>query len=105
MEEAGGNMIFHPNSAWSETSQTSWYVSYLIPRRILADSTDVEITVPSEYHLMPGKMAHDLYGDSRLWWVFYITNMDRISDPLYDFVSGLLLTVPIPSRVTKVLVG
>lgn len=52
------------------------------------------IIVGAKYHLRPDVLAYDLYGNSKLWWVFAQFNQDTLLDPILDFKSGLEITVP-----------
>jgi hypothetical protein len=52
------------------------------------------ITLESKYENRPDKLAYDLYGNAKLWWVFAQFNQDTLQDPIIDFVSGLEITVP-----------
>jgi len=54
----------------------------------------VEKEISPKYHQRPDLMAHDLYGNSKLWWVFLEFNQDDLEDPILDFVSGLTILVP-----------
>lgn len=66
-----------------------------IPRNVPASPSDNLVTISATYHLRPDLMAHDLYGDSRLWWVFAQRNPNTLSsDPLGNFVSGLQIYLP-----------
>ena len=64
------------------------------------DVTDISlfstktITLESKYENRPDKLAYDLYGNAKLWWVFAQFNQDTLQDPIIDFVSGLEITVP-----------
>ena len=46
------------------------------------------------YDERPDLLAHQLYGSTRLWWVFAIRNPDLIKDPIRDFKSGLKIILP-----------
>lgn len=63
-------------------------------RSIPSDPTDVYWTITPTYHLRPDLLAHDLYADSRLWWVFAQRNPNAIQDPLFDFVQGTPIYIP-----------
>jgi len=39
-------------------------------------------------------LAYDLYGNSKLWWVFAQFNQDKLKDPVVDFLPGLEIQVP-----------
>jgi|TARA_B100001248_G_scaffold182455_1_gene138915 hypothetical protein len=52
------------------------------------------ITIESKYHQKPDKLAHDLYGNSKLWWIFAQFNQDTLKDPILDFTSGKSIVIP-----------
>ena len=52
------------------------------------------IAVEDRHHRRPDLLAHELYGDAGLWWVFALYNRNEIRDPLWDFVRGLEILVP-----------
>ena len=66
-----------------------------------SDSSDVDntttktITLEAKYEEKPDLLAHDLYGNAKLWWVFALFNEDKLSDPIIDFKTGLKISVPI----------
>ena len=63
-------------------------------RTIESDPTDIYWQITSTYHLRPDLLAHDLYNDSRLWWVFAARNPNSLQDPLFDFVQGKFIYLP-----------
>ena len=66
-----------------------------VPRAIPVSASDDFVTISAAYNLRPDLMAHDLYGDSRLWWVFAQRNPNVLAtDPLNNFVSGLQIYLP-----------
>ena len=48
-------------------------------------------------------LAHDLYGSSKLWWVFMHRNMDTITDPIYSFTAGTEIRIPKKPTLEKYL--
>ena len=57
--------------------------------------SDVYYTITSVYEYRPDLLAYDLYGDSRLWWVFAARNPNRLGfDPYFDFVTGVEFYIP-----------
>ena len=46
------------------------------------------------YNLRPDLLAHDLYKDVGLWWVFAVRNPDVLLDPLMSFRTGTIIYVP-----------
>jgi len=52
------------------------------------------IIVENKYNQRPDLLAHKLYGNSKLWWVFAEFNPDTLVDPIIDFKSGMTIIVP-----------
>ena len=63
-------------------------------RPVPAEKDDILFTVTSSYHHRPDLLAHDLYKDSKLWWVFAQRNPNVIEDPIYDFKAGTTIRIP-----------
>lgn len=42
----------------------------------------------------PDILAHELYGNAKLWWVFAEFNPDSLNDPIVDFTAGKTIIVP-----------
>jgi len=64
----------------------------------LGDRNTMELDtmeITSKYHQRPDVLAHDLYGNAKLWWVFAELNQDKLVDPIVDFKSGITITYPI----------
>jgi len=58
------------------------------------DADTRTFTITSRYNRRPDLLAHELYGSSRLWWVFVHYNRDILKDPVMDFQTGKILEVP-----------
>ncbi len=72
------------------------YLDVLNVSNIDIDNTSTkEITLEEKYNEKPDLLAHDLYGNAKLWWVFGLFNQDELSDPIIDFKTGLKISVPI----------
>lgn len=56
--------------------------------------SDEEYSIDPAYDQRPDLLAHALYNNSRLWWVFALRNPDVIKDPLRDFKSGTIIYLP-----------
>lgn len=52
------------------------------------------LTIEAKYEHRPDKLAYDLYGNSKLWWVFAQFNQDILLDPIMDFKADIVLYVP-----------
>jgi hypothetical protein len=66
-------------------------------------ATDVYFEIIPTYHCRPDLLAHDLYGDSKLWWVFAQRNPNTLKDPLFDFTTGTKIYVPNQDTLKKAL--
>jgi hypothetical protein len=69
------------------------YLDVMANRPIGGDATDVHWAITTTYNLRPDLLASDLYGDSRLWWVFAQRNPNTLKDPLNDFVTGTYIYI------------
>ena len=65
---------------------------------------DVYFIITAVYEYRPDLLAYDLYGDSKLWWVFAERNPNRLGeDPYFNFTQGLGIYVPTLSTLQTVL--
>ena len=90
-------------SPWYTTKLNSVYLDVLSIRPVSAESDDFLYTIESQYMYRPDLLAYDLYGDSRLWWVFIQRNLDVLEDPIFDFVPGTKIYLPKNSSLSTVL--
>lgn len=60
---------------------------------------DERYVINAMYDERPDLLAHDLYGSTRLWWVFTIRNPDLLKDPIRDFKAGLIIYLPSAENV------
>jgi len=61
-------------------------------------TTDDELyEIGHAYEERPDLLAYELYGNSRLWWVFSLRNPEILKDPIADFTAGKQIIVP-PQR-------
>jgi hypothetical protein len=81
-------------SPYSATPITNGYLGVDVWRNITASSSDTLLEIASKYQNRPDLLANDVYGDSRLWWVFAVRNSDIIQDPIYDLVAGMKIYIP-----------
>ena len=88
-------------SPYYTTDQSSFFLLYFNYREIPAHSTDVVYKIEGKYQYRPDLLAYDVYGDSRLWWVFTNANMNSIKDPIWDFKAGLTITYPTKDRLSN----
>jgi alpha-L-fucosidase len=81
-------------SPWYDTKIVNNKLDFLEIRPVAAEDDDFLYKIESQYTHRPDLLAFDLYGTSRLWWVFAQRNMDIIKDPIYDFVPGTRIYIP-----------
>ena len=66
----------------------------------LSEETTSLVLQP-KYNKRPDLLAYDMYGSSRLWWVFAHYNRDTLRDPIMDFISGTKIVAPKTYRATR----
>jgi hypothetical protein len=81
-------------SPYYVTPENTISLDFFVPRPITAQEDDVVYTIDRTYAFRPDLLAYDLYGTSRLWWVFAQRNPDAIEDPVYDFEPGVSIRLP-----------
>jgi len=77
------------------------YLDILEIRSITAEDDDILYEIEPQYTYRPDLLAYDLYGSSKLWWVFANRNMDTIKDPVFDFVPGTKIYLPKQSNLRE----
>ena len=88
-------MLYNNNSPYYLTGSVSnQFLDIMVDRPLPKISDDVLWSITSTYNLRPDMLAFDLYGDSKLWWVFAQRNPNRLKDPLFDFVTGVEIYLP-----------
>jgi hypothetical protein len=90
-------------SPWYNTGSVQNYLGVLSIRPVAAEADDFVYKIEPQYTHRPDLLAHDLYGSSKLWWVFIQRNLDILQDPIYDFVPGVEIHIPKRSGLFKVL--
>lgn len=90
---------YNNNSPYFNTPQNNVYLERLEIRPIPAEKDDIIYTIDKSYEGRPDLLAHDVYGDSRLWWVIVQRNLDTIFDPINDFTAGTKIYMPKGSKI------
>jgi len=57
------------------------------------------------YDERPDLLAHQIYNNARLWWVFALRNPDILKDPIRDFKSGTEIILPSGEAVKQLISG
>ena len=68
-----------------------------IPQRL----DDEEYVIEPMYENRLDLLAYNVYGNSRLWWVIVLRNIDIIKDPLRDAKAGITIQLPNPETVKR----
>ena len=89
-------------SPFSKVKQT-WYLDYNLPAGLPVADSDVSYTIPVKYDEQPWRLAKELYGNERLYYIFTLRNPDVLHDPVYDFKAGVTIMVPSAQRVSTYL--
>jgi hypothetical protein len=94
---------YNSSSPWYNTPSNNLYLDLLTIRPIPSEADDYPYTLEPQYRHRPDLLAYDLYGSSKLWWVFAQRNMDTIKDPVYDFEPGITIKIPKHSNLKRYL--
>ena len=87
-------MSIKKSSPYYRTKIKDNYLDIIDMPVIKSSANDRYYTIESKYDRRPDLLAYDLYGDTRLWWVFVRRNMNKIQDPINDFRSGITIRLP-----------
>jgi hypothetical protein len=85
--------IYNNKSPYFLTRTVGTHLDILNIRAVSSNPDDFLYTIQPQYTYRPDLLAHDLYGDARLWWVFIQRNLDILQDPILDFVPGTQIYV------------
>ena len=88
-------------SPYSTTDQSKGYLDVMTWRQVPFEKDDILFTVTSSYYHRPDLLAHDLYNDSKLWWVFAARNPSVLKDPVFDLVPGVKIYIPKQSAMKQ----
>ena len=82
------------SSPYYQTQVIDDYRDVIALPNIPKDDNDDYYTIESKYDRRPDLLAHNLYGNTRLWWVFARRNMNELKDPIKDFKAGTVIRIP-----------
>lgn len=94
---------YSQSSPYKSTPSNNLYLELLEIRSVPAEDDDYLYVIENQYKYRPDLLAYDLYGDTRLWWVFVQRNMSILKDPIYDFEPGIAIYCPKKSNLQKFL--
>ena len=85
---------YNADSPYADTGLYRIGLDVMEHRKIPRYADDKLFEIDAEYHMRPDKLAHDLYGSWKLWWVFAARNPSALKDPMYHFVTGNKIFLP-----------
>ena len=85
---------YSKTSPYSGTTTWGKFLDVWASKTIMEDASDALYQIDPIYNGRPDLLAYDLYKDTALWWVFFVRNPDALKDPLQDFSSGTIISVP-----------
>lgn len=85
---------YDATSPYYITPQTRFGLGIMANRPVPKKASDQLFTINLTYQYRPDLLAFDLYGDSRLWWVFYQRNPNTLNNPIADFDIGVEIYLP-----------
>jgi alpha-L-fucosidase len=94
---------YSSTSPWYATPMTPTFLDIWVPRPVPSDADDFAYSIQAQYNFRPDLLAFDIYGTSRLWWVFAQRNVDILIDPIYDFKTGTLIQLPKKTKLLTLL--
>lgn len=94
--------VYEATSPWHLTQVVNNnYLDTMVIRPIPAEPDDILYTVQPQYAYRPDLLAYDLYGTTKLWWVFAQRNMDILKDPVFDLIPGIEIYLPKGPNLTR----
>jgi hypothetical protein len=93
---SGNQNLYPKTSPYNETNIVSnKFLDFMVSRNIPMLPSDVYMVLTSVYEYRPDLLAYDLYGDSKLWWVFAARNPNKLGpDPYFNFKAGSGIYIP-----------
>lgn len=96
-------VAYQKTSPYYSTSMENGYLDLYTRRNIVAQEDDILYEIEPQYIYRPDLLAYDLYGTSKLWWVFIVRNMDVLKDPVFDFTPGTQIYLPKKNNLTSII--
>ena len=94
---------YDSTSPYFLTEYNQFYLDVMVDRPLPKESDDLSFTINLTYQYRPDLLAHDLYSDARLWWVFYQRNPNTLTKPPLDFAVGTTIYLPKITTLKSVL--
>jgi len=94
---------YDATSPYFLTGYNQFYLDVMVDRPLPKESDDLSFSINLTYQYRPDLLAHDLYSDARLWWVFYQRNPNTLTKPPLDFTIGTSIYLPKITTLKSVL--
>jgi hypothetical protein len=85
---------YNQSSPYFTTQFSQYFLDVMVNRPIPKLVDDQYFTINATYQYRPDLLAHDLYDNSGLWWVFYQRNPNTLTAPPLDFKTGTQIYLP-----------
>lgn len=85
---------YDATSPYYLTGYDQFYLDVMVNRPIPKLSDDQVWIITQTYQYRPDLLAHDLYSNGGLWWVFYQRNPNTLTAPPLDFAAGTRIYLP-----------
>jgi hypothetical protein len=85
---------YNQTSPYYTTQYSQYFLDVMVNRPIPKLVDDQYFTINATYQYRPDLLAHDLYDNSNLWWVFYQRNPNTLTAPPLDFKAGTQIYLP-----------
>ena len=85
---------YDTTSPYYLTGYSQFFLDVMTNRPIPKESDDLPFSINATYQYRPDLLAHDLYGNANLWWVFYQRNPNTLQKPPLDFAKDVLIYLP-----------
>jgi hypothetical protein len=80
-------MEYEKTSPYRDTNLNRFFLDVGIVS-IARDGTEIPVVIDAKYNRRPDLLAYEVYGSSKLWWLFAAVNPDTLKDPVFDFITG-----------------
>jgi hypothetical protein len=94
---------YDQTSPYYNTPFSQFFLDTMTNRPIPAANDDQYFTINTTYQYRPDLLAHDLYDNANLWWVFYQRNPNTLQKPPLDFSAGTQIYLPKITTLKSVL--
>ena len=85
---------YNQTSPYYTTRYSQYFLDVMVNRPIPKLVDDQYFTINATYQYRPDLLAHDLYDNGNLWWVFYQRNPNALMAPPLDFKAGTTIYLP-----------